>query len=171
MLALMFKSTGQNPYIWFGSNLAATSQTLDVNGPLMSLLIPSNCTVVPLSYLSRTEPPSSPEKLRVLHTDRGRVTLAWNPPRYDGGAPTTGYIIEMAPGSSTDFVEIATIDGNTCKYEATELRDGQIYNFRIKAQNCAGISRDGAKLNEPVTASPSYGKTTVTTLITNNIMC
>ena len=27
-------STGQNPYIWFGSDLAAPSQTLDVNGPL-----------------------------------------------------------------------------------------------------------------------------------------
>ena len=136
----------------------------------MSLLIPSNCTLVPLSYLSYTEPPSSPEKLQVLYTDRGRVTLGWNPPRYDGGAPTTGYIIEMAPGSSVDFVEIATIDGNTCKYEATELRDGQMYNFRIKAQNCAGISREGAKLNEPVTASPSYGKTTVITWIASNTM-
>ena len=113
-------------------------------------------------FLTYTEAPSSPEKLHVLHTDKGRVTLAWNPPRYDGGASTTGYIIEMAPGNSIDFVEIATIDGNTCKYEATELRDGQIYNFRIKAQNCAGISRDGAKLNEPVTASPTYGKPTGT---------
>ena len=84
--------------------------------------------------------------------------LAWNPPRHDGGAPITGYIIEMAPGSSMEFVEIATIDGSTCKYEATELREGQSYNFRIKAQNCAGTSADGVKLREPVTASPSYGK-------------
>ena len=28
-------STGTNLYIWFGSDLAAVSQTLDVNGPLM----------------------------------------------------------------------------------------------------------------------------------------
>ena len=27
-------STGQNSYIWFGSDLAAASQTLDVNEPL-----------------------------------------------------------------------------------------------------------------------------------------
>ena len=27
-------STGQNSYIWFGSDLAAASQTLDINGLL-----------------------------------------------------------------------------------------------------------------------------------------
>ena len=32
-------STGQNPCIWFGRNLAAASQTLDVNGPQRSAII------------------------------------------------------------------------------------------------------------------------------------
>ncbi len=87
--------------------------------------------------------------------------MGWSPPRYDGGAPLTGYIIEMAPGNSIDFVEFAKVDGKTTEFEAKDLREGQSYNFRVRAQNSIGISVNGTKLPEPVTASPSFGKPAV----------
>ena len=94
----------------------------------------------------------------MLSTDKGRVSLGWKPPRYDGGAPVSNYVIEIAPGSSVDFVEIAKVDGGCCQFDAQDLREGQMYNFRVRAQNTAGVSVNGAKLIEPVTASPSFGK-------------
>ena len=41
-------STGQNSYIWFGSDLAATSQTLDVNGA--ESFIPNNTLLISWSF-------------------------------------------------------------------------------------------------------------------------
>ena len=59
----------------------------------------------------------------------------------------------MAEGDSKDFTEVARVDGGTCKFNATGLKDGEKYNFRIKAQNPAGTSAGGAQLEFPVTAS------------------
>ena len=105
-------------------------------------------------------PPSCPEDLRVVDVDAGRISLAWEPPKDIPNAytPVDGYIIEMATGVKDNFVEVARVDGNTCNYEATGLKDNKKYNFRIRPYNASGISKAFAQLDEPVIASPSVGR-------------
>lgn len=105
-------------------------------------------------------PPSRPEDLRVVDVDTGRISLTWAPPKEIPNAytPVDGYIIEMATGVKDNFVEISRVDGNTCSFEATGLKDNKKYNFRIRTHNAAGTSSAFAQLDEPVIASPSIGR-------------
>ena len=103
------------------------------------------------------DPPFSPENLQVVNTDSGCISLKWKPAQEMEKAPIDGYIIEMATGDSKDFIEVATVNGKMCTFDATDLKDGQKYNFRIKACNSSGISNGSTKLDKPVLAS-SFGK-------------
>ena len=75
------------------------------------------------------------------------------PAKETATAPVDGYVIEMAEGDSKTFIEVAKVDGGKCKFDATGLKDGEKYNFCIKAQNQAGTSERFAQLDKPVTAS------------------
>ena len=96
----------------------------------------------------------------MVRTDTGQISLAWEPPKEmeNAYAPVDGYIIEMATGVKENFVEVGRVDRNTCNFDATGVKDGKKYNFRIKSKNSAGISNAFAQLEKPVTASPSVGK-------------
>ena len=88
-----------------------------------------------------------------METNSGRISLEWNPSIETAIAPVDEYIIEMAEGDSKNFVQMAKVDGGTCTFDTFGLKDGEKYNFRIKAQNQAGTSERYAQLEKPVTAS------------------
>ena len=97
--------------------------------------------------------PSSPEDLHVVSTDFGSISLEWMPAKETATTPVDGYVIEMAEGDSENFVEVAKVNGYTCKFEVTNLQDGQKYNFRVKGENRAGTSERCAQLDKPAIAS------------------
>ena len=97
--------------------------------------------------------PSSPQNLHVVNTDSGSISLEWTPSKETAVTPVHGYTIEMAVGDSKDFVEMAKVHSGTSKFDATGLKDGEKYNFRIKAENQIGSSSDGAQLASPVAAA------------------
>ncbi len=99
------------------------------------------------------DPPSSPENLHVLGTDTGQISLQWQPAKSTEKSPVDVYVVEMATGDRKDFVEVARVDGKTCRFDATDLQDGQKYNFHVKARNSAGNSDGSAQLDKPVIAS------------------
>ena len=102
---------------------------------------------------SNTGSPSSPENLHVVNTDKGSVSLEWQPAKETVIIPVDGYVIEIAKGDNKDFTEVARVDSGTCKFDATGLKDGEMYNFRVKSLNQAGISTGSAQLDKPVIAS------------------
>ncbi|VDK42941.1 unnamed protein product, partial [Gongylonema pulchrum] len=79
--------------------------------------------------------PSTPE---VTDWDVDRVNLAWEPPTNDGGAPITGYVIEKRSKHSKDWSECAKTKGAECEAEVLGLKEGEEYQFRIRAVNKAG---------------------------------
>ena len=103
-------------------------------------------------------PPFSPENLHVVSTDKGQISLEWQPAKETTKAPVDGYIIEMANGDTREFKRVGRVDGNTCNFDVTGLKDGQKYNFRIKAQNPSGTSDGCAQLDSWMIAAPSDGE-------------
>lgn len=72
--------------------------------------------------------------------DVDRVDLKWQPPKDDGGAPITGYIVEKKEKFSSHWEEILETRGPEPKGRVTGLKKGNTYQFRVKAVNKAGPS-------------------------------
>lgn len=63
-------------------------------------LVQSNRSSTDIFFISpdKPGPPGLPD---ITDFDENMVKLKWDPPIRDGGAPITGYIIEMKPKSGT----------------------------------------------------------------------
>lgn len=72
--------------------------------------------------------------------DVDRVDLKWEPPKNTGGAPITGYIIEMKEKPSPNWQEATVTDSPQPKGRVTGLKKGSVYQFRVRAVNKAGPS-------------------------------
>ena len=83
------------------------------------------------------DPPGAPSIPDIVDWDEKMVELKWEPPLRDNGAPITGYILEMRPEGSHDFVKANEV-GPGCKGKITGLTPGQKYEFRVRAVNKAG---------------------------------
>ena len=85
------------------------------------------------------------------------MTVTWTPPVSDGGAPITGYIIQKCDTATGRWVRANRDRVTETSYTVTDLTEGNKYEFRISAENKAGIGKasetSGAKL-----ARPPYGK-------------
>lgn len=56
----------------------------------------------------------------------------------DGGAPITDYIIEKKSIHGREWSECGRTNGPICEAEIRDLKEGEEYQFRIKAVNKAG---------------------------------
>ncbi len=97
------------------------------------------------------EVPSAPESLDVVDVNKTDVTLKWQAPASDGGADLTDYVVEMKSSSDKQFAAVAEVQPNTPFYTAKDLKEGQEYEFRVRAKNAAGTISEAAELDTPVT--------------------
>ena len=82
-------------------------------------------------------PPGLPE---IVDWSENMVKLRWEAPIRDGGAPITGYVIEMMDKMMGAFAKCAEVSGNVCQGVVNNLEEGNRYEFRVRAVNKAGQS-------------------------------
>ena len=80
--------------------------------------------------------------------DEKRVDLVWERPKSDGGAPIQGYIIEKKEKLSSSWTEILTTTTPEPKATVPDLREGNVYQFRVKAVNKAGPGEPSEPTNQ-----------------------
>ena len=105
--------------------------------------------------------PGTPRLVRLSEVSRNQVTIAWEPPVDDGGAPVTGYEYEAAlPCEDDPTVNCGFKGEDIQETTATSARisglstDGS-YRFRVRAVNLIG---KGEWLRDiPATLRPSAG--------------
>ncbi len=88
------------------------------------------------------DPPSAPRNLRAT-PGNGRVTLSWEAPSSDGGAPITDYAYRV---DGTGAWRSAGLD---LREEVGDLTNGREHSFEVRAVNAAGNSPAAS-----VTATP-----------------
>ena len=67
------------------------------------------------------------------------MTLSWQPPTDDGGAPVTHYIIEKRDTSAIGgWQRVDRIGSHLYRYLLTDLLEGHKYHFRVIAENSHG---------------------------------
>ena len=83
------------------------------------------------------------------------VKLKWDPPLRDGGAPITGYVVELKDKFGVTFQKAVEVQGNICTATVPKLEEGNQYQFRVKAVNKAGPGEPSEATN-PHTAKARY---------------
>ena len=80
----------------------------------------------------------------------GSVTLAWEKPRFDGGSPITGYLVEHSQRGDVEWLSSRKITTDKLTTEIRDLCVGEYFFIRIYALNEVGRSKRASDLHEPV---------------------
>ena len=90
--------------------------------------------------------------MKVKDITKTSCTLTWDEPDYDGGSPVTGYYIEKFTGSR--WVKVNKKAMKERKYDFDDLMEGSEYDFRVLAENDAGISKPSEGCGKFVAKDP-----------------
>ena len=95
--------------------------------------------LIPIFFVAAVpDPPAG--RIRVHKLAKDRVELDWSPPRWDGGRPIMGYVIDFREGDQLYWHRAATCDALTCQANVVGLTEGHEYLFRVMAFNEIGES-------------------------------
>ncbi|CAF4929782.1 unnamed protein product, partial [Rotaria sp. Silwood1] len=101
--------------------------------------------------------PGAPIELTINAIGNEWIELSWQPPIRDGGSPITGYVIERR--TATNYKWHAPTDpfeGTTKKLHS--LHTGHKYEFRVRAQNLAGLGEPSNPTKETEIREPIIGE-------------
>ena len=104
-----------------------------------------------------TDVPDAPGKPKVSDVTATTMTIQWTPPPSDGGAPIKGYIIEKRDTTSMRWLKVSVDLEKETTFNITGLVQGTSYEFRVSAENKAGVSKPSPP-SDTWKAKPPYGK-------------
>ncbi|KRY50894.1 Twitchin [Trichinella britovi] len=105
-----------------------------------------------VKVLDRPSPPVGP--LEATNVDADAITLHWLPPKDDGGEEIRNYIVEKKEPNSDEWKTVnASVMGTS--FRVRNLKEGNQYEFRVRAENQYGIS-DPLTTMEPVVAKSQH---------------
>lgn len=97
------------------------------------------------------KPPDSPLNVCVVSASKAVMMVTWDKPVSDGGSPITGYHIECKDQSSILWTKLNRNPVTDNQFKVTTIEEGLIYEFRVCAENMAGVG-PCSKASEPVVA-------------------
>ncbi|XP_064634017.1 twitchin-like isoform X9 [Lineus longissimus] len=114
-------------------------------------------TSEPIKAKHPFDTPGEPGEPKCVTTSEDSVSLAWSPPRKDGGAPIKGYVIEKREKGDKGWQKASFADVPGTEYTVKGLKEGKDYEFRVAAVNAAGPGKfsecsESIKARAPPTA-------------------
>lgn len=107
-----------------------------------------------MSILAIPGPPSTPW---VSFVSRESLTVCWHEPVVDGGNPVFGYHVQMKERSSILWQKVNKTATPANQIRVTKICPGVIYEFKVAAENAAGIGKF-SKTSEEVLAIDACGR-------------
>jgi len=95
-------------------------------------------------------PPGQPVVDKVTSNS---VTLAWQKPNDDGGGKIKGYVVEVK-AKGGEWIEATPLPVTETLCTIPSLKEGQEYQFRVKAVNDAGLGTASVACNPVVAEKP-----------------
>uniref|UniRef100_A0A3P8SQZ9 Fibronectin type-III domain-containing protein n=1 Tax=Amphiprion percula TaxID=161767 RepID=A0A3P8SQZ9_AMPPE len=93
--------------------------------------------------------PSPPAKPKIVDSTKTTVTLSWNKPLFDGGAPVTGYRVEYRKTLDDEWIVGVQNTKNT-EFTVVGLTPGTEYVFVVKSINKIGVSESSPESDKQV---------------------
>ena len=85
------------------------------------------------------EKPGKPDPPSIDNIGASTAGLSWKKPKEDGGAPITNYIIEYRVEGGFKWIKATEGEISRTSYTVKGLTEGNMYEFRVAAENKAGI--------------------------------
>ncbi|XP_015270165.1 PREDICTED: myosin-binding protein C, fast-type isoform X2 [Gekko japonicus] len=85
--------------------------------------------------------PDPPEAAHITKVGEDWAILVWEPPKYDGGMPVTGYLMERKKKGSMRWMKLNFEVFTETTYESTKMIEGVLYEMRVFAVNAIGVSQ------------------------------
>uniref|UniRef100_A0A8C2ZLK8 Titin n=1 Tax=Cyclopterus lumpus TaxID=8103 RepID=A0A8C2ZLK8_CYCLU len=95
--------------------------------------------------------PGPPTNVHVSHATKYGMLVVWGRPSTDGGSPVIGYHIECKDQSSILWTKVNRGLLAENQFKMTGIEEGLLYQFRVYAENMAGIG-PCTKASDPVAA-------------------
>uniref|UniRef100_A0A3B4Y526 Titin n=1 Tax=Seriola lalandi dorsalis TaxID=1841481 RepID=A0A3B4Y526_SERLL len=120
----------------------------------------TNIYNLPCFLLSPSAVPDAPGTPDATHVTGDSITLCWTRPRSDGGNEIKHYILERREKKSLRWLKVSSKRSITeLRHRVTHLNEGNEYEFRVMAENGAGVGPASStsrlfKCREP-TSAPS----------------
>lgn len=113
----------------------------------------------PIKAKAPFDPPSPPGVPKVTQVGGDFVNLEWTKPENDGGARVQGYWIDKREVGSSTWVRVNVALCPATQINISNLIEGRQYEFRVFAQNIAGLSEPSSastsvEIKDPLAATP-----------------
>ncbi|XP_024912103.1 immunoglobulin superfamily member 22 isoform X2 [Cynoglossus semilaevis] len=142
---------------------------------VIMLRLKSDCgTAVANLQLNVIDHPKPPQGTVEFSELSGRcIKMKWKAPRDNGGKPITGFVIERRAAGKKSWTRTGEVDSSATTFTDDQVDEGQMYQYRIRAVNEAGMSepleteevRAGEPVAPPGTASqPQVSNVTKSTM-------
>uniref|UniRef100_A0A3B3RKT3 Myosin-binding protein C, fast-type-like n=1 Tax=Paramormyrops kingsleyae TaxID=1676925 RepID=A0A3B3RKT3_9TELE len=84
--------------------------------------------------------PDPPEGVKCLSVGEDCATVTWEPPKFDGGVPIKGYLMERKKKGSSRWTKLNFDIYTSTTFEAKRMIEGVLYEMRVFAINEIGMS-------------------------------
>uniref|UniRef100_A0A668VEM9 Titin n=1 Tax=Oreochromis aureus TaxID=47969 RepID=A0A668VEM9_OREAU len=86
-------------------------------------------------------PPGAPQDLEITNITRDSMTVCWNRPETSGGSDIVGYIVEKRDRAGVRWTKCNKRRVTDLRFRVTGLTEDHEYEFRISAENAAGVGQ------------------------------
>jgi hypothetical protein len=135
-----------------------SGSTYTITGAEVVASVAFTCTFTNGALVSDVVPPAAPTGITVVISGIDTVTISWQAPVDDGGAPIQSYTVtatpvELSGNASTKNSTSCTVTGNPppTSCQISGLMPGVTYTFNVEASNGTGRrSGTGVRLTIPI---------------------
>ncbi|XP_068097301.1 myosin-binding protein C, fast-type-like isoform X3 [Hyperolius riggenbachi] len=106
-------------------------------------------------YVKVVDIPDPPQNIQITGVGEDWADCTWDPPKYDGGQPITGYLIERKKKGSQRWMKMNFDLYPDTKYQSTNMIEGVLYEMRVFAVNAIGISKEANTTNPFMPIAPT----------------
>ncbi|KAM9715560.1 myosin-binding protein C, fast-type-like isoform 5-T5 [Menidia menidia] len=92
-------------------------------------------------FVKIVDVPDPPENVKCTGVGEDCATIVWEPPKFDGGAPVKGYLMERKKKGSSRWTKLNFDVYESTTYEAKRMIEGVLYEMRVFAINSIGMSQ------------------------------
>ncbi|XP_030321545.1 immunoglobulin-like and fibronectin type III domain-containing protein 1 isoform X3 [Calypte anna] len=88
--------------------------------------------------VDKPQPPVGP--IKIIENSGNSITIAWKPPKDDGGKPVQSYIVESQQVGKGSWVALGETPRTSTTFTTNKVEPGMSYYFRVRAVNAEGSS-------------------------------